>query len=120
MTLKVPKGNGRQIPNTWECREPRSDNEQIIYICPGGHEIMIWHVRNRPEKNWNIAPDGKVTPSLECLMHETDLPECEGCRFHEFLELLDYTSSFIGYLVPPCQSAAPRFRFSQVNQEAPE
>lgn len=48
-------------------------NDQVWMVCPNGHAGQLDH---------EIAPDGTVTPSVQC-------PE-DGCSFHDMVKLANW------------------------------
>jgi hypothetical protein len=68
--MLIPKGRPWQ-PGTWYILQNKSGTEKhVCFTCPNGHHGYLDH---------DIAPDGTVSLSVECMQ--------ERCTFHENIKL---------------------------------
>lgn len=59
----------------------RADGKRVpLFTCPNGHTGLL--------KGWDIADDGTVTPSVNCLSNA--MPGGVECDFHDMIVLEDW------------------------------
>jgi len=96
ITLKKAADPSELDPLTWgiwEHRTSSGDHLHLVVVCgtdPNHHKAII---AGRPAHNWQIAPDGTVTPSILIpstkLLDGTMTPE-----WHEFVKLEGWSPCF--------------------------